>query len=85
MRQRGALPSALGQGDNEYVAGCFVGSKPRNSAWVMLADQPSATLDDAGGAIILEFSRLSAAPGIRQNGFCRRAWVVLCYIAGKPG
>ena len=57
MEQRGSLPGQLGRahGVGQYVAGCFVGSQPRQDTWLYLADRPSATLENARHPILLQF------------------------------
>jgi len=57
MEQRGSLPGQLGRahGVGQYVAGCFVGSHPRQDTWLYLANRPSATLEKASHPILLQF------------------------------
>ena len=68
MEQRGSLPSQLGRarGIGQYVAGCFVGSEPRQDYWIYLADRPSATLENARNPILLQFHKTIPKDELRE-------------------
>ena len=59
LDQRGSLPSQLARapGLDQYVSGCFVGSQPRQEHWIILADRPSETLENARHPILLGFQK----------------------------
>ena len=68
MEQRGSLPSQLGRahGIERYVAGCFVGSEPRQDYWIYLADRPSTTLENASHPVLVQFHKTIPEDELRE-------------------
>ncbi len=68
LAQRGPPPGHLSRapGVDQYVSGCFVGDEARQQYWMYLADRPSATIENAQNAILLEFSKTIPREELRE-------------------